>query len=168
MTSHVSPRAIVALSSSLLAPLVLPLVLGACRVPSGGAGDDEEDGARGDEDRGRALIPRETGNCDNEDVEGMCEFAMAIRVNPMRARGPAGTALYRIEHDVVLDDGSRRTVTTGYLRIDEADSDRLREYYRSKDPVPCKAHIVRPPCNPSATGSDLDLEPPDFATPERF
>jgi hypothetical protein len=46
--------------------------------------------------------------------------------------------------------------------------DELSEYLRSHDELPCKAYIVRPPCNPDATSVTMDLKPPDFAKPERF
>lgn len=133
---------------------------GSCRLP--GPGADKSESSEPD-----APHPRETGGCENENVEGVCRYHSVQRLNPEHAPGPPGTVLCRISHEIVEGDRSI-VVTSGYLRVPEDKVGELSEYYRSHDELPCKAYIVRPPCNPNGTSVTMDLAPPDFAKPERY
>ncbi len=110
-----------------------------------------------------------TGNCQNENVEGTCRFLIAGRVGSQPSKGPPGTMLYHIEHEIEVRGEQRKiNVTSAYLRIPDGFSDQLNEYYRQNSPTPCSAYIVRPPCNPQGTSVSLGVEPPKFAVPERY
>jgi len=110
-----------------------------------------------------------TGDCHNENVEGVCRFIVAAEVPNQRADAPAGTKLYSIEHEIeVKGDGRKITLTTAYLRIPEGSFEQLMAHYEQHSPTPCKAYIVRPPCNPDATSVSLGVGPPEFAKPERY
>lgn len=112
---------------------------------------------------------QETGNCHNENLAGMCHFMVAIEVPVRRADAPAGTKLYRIEHEVaVKGDGRKIMLTSAYLRIPDGSLEQLVAHYELHSPTPCEAYIVRPPCNPDATSVSLGVGPPDFAKPERY
>ena len=111
----------------------------------------------------------ETGNCQNESVEGTCRFLVAGRVGSQPSKAPTGTTLYRIEHEIEVRGEQRKiNVTSAYLRIPDGFRDQLGDYYRQNSPTPCKAYIVRPPCNPQGTSVSLGVEPPEFAVPERY
>jgi hypothetical protein len=140
--------------------LVSALALASCRLPGG---DADKAGPPGTD----AHPPRETGNCQNENVEGVCRLDSVQPLSKEYTPGPEGTVLCRINHEIV--DGERSfVVTSGYLRVPEDKVDELSEFFRSHDNLPCKAYIVRPPCNPDGTGVSMDLAPPDYAKPERF
>ena len=110
-----------------------------------------------------------TGNCQNENVEGTCRFLIAGRVGSQPSKAPPGTTLYHIEHEIEVRGEQRKiNVTSAYLRIPDEYADRLNDYYRKNSPTPCKAYIVRPPCNPQGTSVSLGVEPPEFAVPERY
>ena len=110
-----------------------------------------------------------TGNCQNENVEGTCRFMVAYRVGSQPSKGPPGTTLYRIEHEIEVRGEQRKiNVTSAYLRIPDGFRDQLNDYYRRNSPTPCSAYIVRPPCNPQGTSVSLGVEPPEFAVPELY
>lgn len=111
----------------------------------------------------------ETGNCRNEHLEGTCNFIVVGRVGSQPSNAPPGTTLYRVEHQIeVQGDGRKIDVTSAYLRIPDGSRDQLSDYYRKHSPTPCKAYIVRPPCNPLGTSVNLGVDPPPFAKEERF
>jgi hypothetical protein len=136
------------------------LALASCRLP----GRDADKGGPSGTD---APPPKETGHCENEHVEGVCRLDSVQPLGKEQASGPEGTVLCRINHEIV--DGERSfVVTSGYLRVPEEKVDDLSGFFRSHDNLPCKAYIVRPPCNPDGTSVTMDLAPPDYAKPERF
>jgi len=140
--------------------LVLAAALGSCKLPG-------RDADRVESSEPDAPAPRETGGCENENVEGTCRIHSVQPLNPEYTPGPEGTALCRINYEIIV--GERKiVVTSGYLRVPEDKVDELYKYYRSHDDLPCKAHIVRPPCNPDGTTVTMDLNPPEFAKPEGF
>jgi hypothetical protein len=110
-----------------------------------------------------------TGSCRNEHLEGMCTFIVASRAPGQRSDAQPGTTLYRLEHKIAVEGEDRNIeVISDYLRIPDERVEELREYYRSNSPTPCKAYIVRPPCNPQATSVTLGVDPPEFAKPENY
>lgn len=128
--------------------------------PGGGSGADPA----GD---GKPLAV--TGDCHNENLSGICRFVIAAEVPDQRADAPAGTKLYRVEHEIeVQGDGRKIVLTSAYLRIPDGSLDQLVAHYEKNSPTPCKAYIVRPPCNPDATSLSLGVGPPEFAKPERY
>jgi hypothetical protein len=111
----------------------------------------------------------ETGNCRNEHLEGTCTFIVTSRVPSQPGDAQSETTLYRVEHQIeVKEDGRKIDLTSAYVSIPDRDRDRLDEHYRKNSPTPCKAYLVRPPCNPNATWVDLGFDPPPFAKKERF
>jgi hypothetical protein len=113
--------------------------------------------------------PRETGNCNNEHVEGSCTFTGLGALGGQNASGPAGTTVFRIRHQIeIKDDCRKEELTSMFLSVPTELRDDLAEYYRQRSPTPCKAYIVRPPCAPQATWVNLGFDPPEFAKVERF
>jgi hypothetical protein len=111
----------------------------------------------------------ETGNCRNEHVEGMCHFVVASRAPGQSADDPSGTTQYRLMHQVEVKGEDRKIeLVTANLLVPDDKVEELREYYRKNSPTPCKAYIVRPPCNPLATSVSLGVGPPEYAKPVRF
>lgn len=111
----------------------------------------------------------ETGNCRNEHLEGSCTFLVASRAPGQSEDDPSGKTLYRVHHQLAVK-GEDRTIEliSADLLVPNDKVEELREHYRKNSPTPCKAYIVRPPCNPDATSVSLGVGPPEFATPGRF
>jgi hypothetical protein len=109
----------------------------------------------------------ETGNCQNENVEGTCRFDGIGRLNPKYYSKPDGTSVFRVNHAIEVKGGERTIrVTSLHLRATDDSQRQLVEYYQQHSPSPCSAYIVRPPCNPDATSVKLGFDPPPFAKVE--
>jgi hypothetical protein len=110
---------------------------------------------------------QETGNCQNENVEGTCRFDGIGRMNPKYYSKPDGTSIFRVNHAIEVKGGERTIrVTSLYLRAPDGSERQLVEYYQQHSPTPCSAYIVRPPCNPDGTSVKLGFDPPPFAKVE--
>jgi len=153
-------RSVAAVRLLLLGALVPSAALASCRFPG-------HDADKGEPSLADASAPKETGHCENEYLEGVCRLDSVQSLGKEVAPGPEGTVLCRVNHVIVAGDRSIE-VTSGYLRVPDDKVDELSEYYKSHDNVPCKAYIVRPPCNPDGTAVGMDLAPPDYARPERY
>lgn len=109
---------------------------------------------------------RAPGGCHNINATGSCEFIALNAIAPNVAPGAEGTTLYAVRHR--LTTANNEHVLETHLRAPTDRQIELESFYQSHSPVPCSAYIVSPPCNPQGTTVQLDLEPPSFATPERF
>jgi hypothetical protein len=109
----------------------------------------------------------ETGNCRNEHLEGTCHFDGIGAMGGENPSGPTDTITVRVMHQVECNDRKER-VTSMFLSMPLERKAELIEHYRQRSPTPCKAYIVRPPCNPNATWVDLGFDPPAWAKKERF
>jgi hypothetical protein len=110
---------------------------------------------------------QETGNCNNEHLEGTCHFDGIGALGGANPSGPTDTITVRVMHQVEAS-GRKERITSLYLSLPMERKAELIEYYRKRSPTPCKAYIVRPPCNPNATSANLGFDPPSWAKEERF
>ncbi|MBW2263398.1 MAG: hypothetical protein JRG91_15645 [Deltaproteobacteria bacterium] len=112
------------------------------------------------------VVP-ETGGCNNEHLEGTCTFILMSAEKSELASDPEGTTVFRAVHIIESED-QKIEIDRTTLRIPDDREQDLREHFEKNSPCPCKAYIVRPPCNPQATSVTLDVAHPDYATEVRF
>lgn len=143
---------------SRLALPVLALVC-SCRSCPGGAPEPPAV-----EEEGEELV---AGKCRNENVEGECRLFAVQPQSKEYTPGPSDTVVCRVDFEIVLED-REVIVTLGYFRVPDGYEKKLTEYYEENSPAHCEAYIVWPPCNPQATTVGIDVEPPEFAKPERL
>jgi hypothetical protein len=107
-----------------------------------------------------APAPAPVGACNNVDARDATCSGFTVMRTPQPTE--PGTAIYDVTVTVAAQ-GQSFPITMHLLVPVESGPD-LERYYGGHAPVPCSAVLVRPPCNPAASGVSIPSMPtPPYA-----
>lgn len=105
--------------------------------------------------------PQPVGACSNVELRDATCSGFTVMRAPGQTAEP-GSAVYDVLV-VVEGQGQSFPITLHLLVRDESAAD-LERYYTGHAPVPCSGTLVRPPCNPAASGVGMPTLPiPPYA-----